>query len=422
VSALRLVPEVAADSVTELAELTEPAESGADADVRPSPPVPRRGRRALRPDVRARVRADLRAGGVLVTLAALAGVAGAVPLPTTRVAVLVIVLLTGVVSAGRLLRHRAPSSPRVVVVGGPEELAAWTASVRDSAVDVVAEVLSVDARPDEVAEVVALSGASMLLVLPGPSVGADTVRRLTWALEHSPAAVCVLTPVAAVSPHRLRTADLHGRTVVEVRPVGASPAQVRVKGLLDRVAAVVLLVVTAPVLLALVVAVRLGSPGPGLFAQTRVGLHGAPFRMFKLRTMHADAESMRDALLDDNESDGVLFKIRRDPRVTPLGYWLRRLSLDELPQLVNVLRGEMSLVGPRPALPSEVEGYDADARRRLVVKPGITGLWQVSGRSDLLWEDAMRLDLYYADNWRLVDDLSIAARTVAAVALARGAY
>jgi lipopolysaccharide/colanic/teichoic acid biosynthesis glycosyltransferase len=131
---------------------------------------------------------------------------------------------------------------------------------------------------------------------------------------------------------------------------------------------------------------------------------------------------MKQALMEDNESDGVLFKIRRDPRVTRVGYWLRRSSLDELPQLLNVLRGEMSLVGPRPALPSEVASYDEDARRRLVVKPGITGLWQVSGRSDLQWDESLRLDLYYADNWRLIDDLAIAARTVTAVTLARGAY
>jgi lipopolysaccharide/colanic/teichoic acid biosynthesis glycosyltransferase len=144
--------------------------------------------------------------------------------------------------------------------------------------------------------------------------------------------------------------------------------------------------------------------------------------MYKLRSMHRDAESALDALLGDNESDGTLFKIRRDPRVTRVGYWLRRSSLDELPQLLNVLRGDMSLVGPRPALPSEVATYDDVERRRLAVKPGITGLWQVSGRSDLSWDESVRLDLYYADNWRLLDDLSIAARTVRAVTRARGAY
>jgi len=183
-----------------------------------------------------------------------------------------------------------------------------------------------------------------------------------------------------------------------------------------------LLLVTTPLLLALWLAVRIDSRGPGIFVQTRVGLHGTTFRMLKLRTMHRDAESLVEALAEENESDGALFKIRRDPRVTTVGYWLRRSSLDELPQLVNVLLGHMSLVGPRPALESEVASYDDVARRRLVVKPGITGLWQVSGRSDLLWDESLRLDLYYADNWRFIDDLTIAARTVGAVTRARGAY
>jgi lipopolysaccharide/colanic/teichoic acid biosynthesis glycosyltransferase len=178
----------------------------------------------------------------------------------------------------------------------------------------------------------------------------------------------------------------------------------------------------SPLLLLLIAAVRLDSKGPGFFVQTRVGKDGRLFRMVKLRTMYADAEAMKQALLSDNESDGVLFKIRRDPRVTRVGYWLRRSSLDELPQLLNVLLGQMSMVGPRPALPSEVAAYDGLARRRLAVKPGITGLWQVSGRSDLSWDESIRLDLHYADNWRLVDDLGIAVRTVSAVTQARGAY
>jgi lipopolysaccharide/colanic/teichoic acid biosynthesis glycosyltransferase len=202
----------------------------------------------------------------------------------------------------------------------------------------------------------------------------------------------------------------------------ASAGAVFTKAVLDRLGAALLLLLTAPLLLLLWAAVRLESKGPGFFVQTRMGKNGKPFRMYKMRTMHRDAESLLEALADENESDGVLFKIRRDPRVTRVGYWLRRSSLDELPQLFNVLRGEMSLVGPRPALPDEVAEYDAVARRRLIVKPGITGLWQVSGRSDLLWDESLRLDLYYADNWRLIDDFTIAARTIAAVAQARGAY
>jgi lipopolysaccharide/colanic/teichoic acid biosynthesis glycosyltransferase len=194
------------------------------------------------------------------------------------------------------------------------------------------------------------------------------------------------------------------------------------KQVIDRLGAAVLLLVCLPLLMVLMAAVRLDSKGPALFVQTRVGRDGQLFRMFKLRSMHRDAEAILATLAEQNESDEVLFKIRRDPRVTRVGSWLRRSSLDELPQLLNVLLGEMSLVGPRPALPSEVAAYDDLACRRLVVKPGITGLWQVSGRSDLQWEESLRLDLWYADNWTLVDDLLIAARTVSAVTRARGAY
>ena len=164
------------------------------------------------------------------------------------------------------------------------------------------------------------------------------------------------------------------------------------------------------------------SRGPGLFVQTRVGRDGLPFRMYKMRSMHTDAEARLTEFVAENEMDSTLFKIRRDPRVTRVGYLLRRSSLDELPQLWNVLRGEMSLIGPRPALPAEVATYAPTELRRLAVLPGITGLWQVSGRSELTWEEAVRLDLYYADNWRILDDLAIAVRTVVAVTQARGAY
>jgi lipopolysaccharide/colanic/teichoic acid biosynthesis glycosyltransferase len=225
-----------------------------------------------------------------------------------------------------------------------------------------------------------------------------------------------------VARHRLRTRIHRNGTVLELRNPRASLPVRLAKNVIDRVLAAVLLVVLAPLLLGLWLAVWLDSRGPGFFVQTRIGRDGEPFRMFKFRSMHLDAESLLASLAEANESDGPLFKIRRDPRVTRVGYWLRRSSLDELPQLINVFRGEMSLVGPRPALPSEVSDYDEVARRRLVVKPGITGLWQVSGRSDLTWEQSLILDLYYADNWRLRDDFAIAARTLTAIIQARGAY
>ncbi|MEN8704723.1 MAG: sugar transferase, partial [Nocardioides marinisabuli] len=190
----------------------------------------------------------------------------------------------------------------------------------------------------------------------------------------------------------------------------------------ERGACAVALVVLAPLLLALMALVRLDSPGPALFRQQRVGRDGEVFSILKLRTMHVDAEARLEDLREHNESDGALFKMRQDPRVTRAGRWLRRLSLDELPQLVNVVRGDMALVGPRPPLPGEVTAYDEDALRRLAVRPGITGLWQVSGRSDLPWAMTVRLDSRYVDNWSLRLDAWILARTVRAVLGHHGAY
>jgi lipopolysaccharide/colanic/teichoic acid biosynthesis glycosyltransferase len=194
-----------------------------------------------------------------------------------------------------------------------------------------------------------------------------------------------------------------------------------VKVSLDRVLATVLLLFVAPLLLLLMVAVRLDSRGPATFRQTRVGKDGRHFQVFKLRTMVDDAESRKADLMADNEYDGLLFKIRHDPRVTRFGALLRRSSLDELPQLLNVVRGEMSLVGPRPALPDEVALMDAEALTRLRVRPGITGLWQVSGRSNLCWDEAKALDAHYAENWTVPGDLMILLRTAKAVWKADGA-
>jgi lipopolysaccharide/colanic/teichoic acid biosynthesis glycosyltransferase len=194
-----------------------------------------------------------------------------------------------------------------------------------------------------------------------------------------------------------------------------------VKATIDFVLAGALLAFLSPLLLLLMLAVRLDSRGPAVFRQVRVGKDGRHFVVLKLRTMCCNAEQLKASLQDANECDDVLFKIRRDPRITRIGALLRRSSLDELPQLVNVLRGEMSLVGPRPALPDEVARMDADALRRFNVKPGMTGLWQVSGRSNLGWAEAKALDTYYADNWTVLGDLSILLRTAKAVVTADGA-
>lgn len=186
--------------------------------------------------------------------------------------------------------------------------------------------------------------------------------------------------------------------------------------------AFVSLVVLVPVLVAIAMAVKLSSPGPVLYRQTRVGHRGREFTMYKFRTMVLDADARREALKKLHQHNGALFKIRHDPRVTQAGAWLRRFSLDELPQLWNVVRGEMALVGPRPALPEEVALYDHVERTRLYVSPGLTGLWQVSGRADLTWEDSVRLDVEYVETRSLALDVKLLARTVGAVLRGNGAY
>jgi len=181
------------------------------------------------------------------------------------------------------------------------------------------------------------------------------------------------------------------------------------------------LVLCSPIFLLVAVMIRFSDPGPTFFSQARVGREGKTFRVWKFRTMYTDAEERQAHLVDQNEGDGLLFKIRDDPRIIPIGRFLRRCSLDELPQLINVFKGEMSLVGPRP-LPADDGDFLGDVRRRLLVRPGMTGLWQVSGRSELSWDDAVRLDLYYVDNWSLAFDLVILWRTVWVVFGRKGAY
>ena len=195
-----------------------------------------------------------------------------------------------------------------------------------------------------------------------------------------------------------------------------------IKSFFDKIIATAALIAFSPILALIALAIVLDDGGPALFTQTRVGQDGQPFTVLKFRTMVPDAELRKEELLAQDEGDGLLFKMRKDPRITTVGSWLRRWSLDELPQLLNVVLGEMSLVGPRPQLPVEAAQYSHDVYRRLAVQPGMTGLWQINGRSDLSREDAVRLDLRYVENWTLALDLQILWKTCAAVAKGRGAY
>jgi exopolysaccharide biosynthesis polyprenyl glycosylphosphotransferase len=232
----------------------------------------------------------------------------------------------------------------------------------------------------------------------------------------------VIPSLSDISAGRMTMRPVGGLPLVHVGQPQSLRASRGLKRAFDLVGASLLLLLATPVMLLTVLGIRLEDRGPVFFRQTRIGRDGKPFDCFKFRSMVVDAETLLSTVSHLNTNDGVLFKAQQDPRITKVGRVIRRVSFDELPQLVNVLRGEMSLVGPRPALPSEVERYPEDAQRRLHVRPGLTGLWQVSGRSDLSWDDAVRLDLYYVDNWSIVQDLLIIVRTIQAVLSARGAY
>jgi exopolysaccharide biosynthesis polyprenyl glycosylphosphotransferase len=265
-------------------------------------------------------------------------------------------------------------------------------------------------------------GADTVAVAASGELTASRLRRLGWQLEGTEIDLVVTPALADVAGPRIHTQPVAGLPMIHVEAPEFRGGRKVVKDLFDRALALTALLLVSPLCLVVALAIKLTSRGPVLFRQARVGRGGREFHVFKFRTMVAGAHAMRDLLADRNENDGLLFKIRNDPRVTRVGRWLRKWSLDELPQLLNVLFGQMSLVGPRPPLPEEVARYDGDVARRLLVKPGITGLWQVSGRSDLSWEDGVRLDLYYVENWSLAADLVILCKTVGAVLGQRGAY
>jgi exopolysaccharide biosynthesis polyprenyl glycosylphosphotransferase len=273
-----------------------------------------------------------------------------------------------------------------------------------------------------VRSVVMDTGADTVVVTSSAAVDLATTKVIAWDLEGTGVDLVVAPGLARIAGPRVSLRPVAGLPLLHVEePVFAGWRKVA-KNLLDRTVAAAALLVLCPALVVLALCIRLDSRGPALFRQIRTGKDGRPFEILKFRTMYTGAEQRRAALEKWNEADGLLFKIRDDPRITRIGGFLRRLSIDELPQLVNVLRGEMSLVGPRPPLPSEVALYRGSVHRRLKVKPGLTGLWQVNGRSELSWGDAVRLDLYYVENWSITLDLMIIVRTVRAVLRGAGAF
>jgi exopolysaccharide biosynthesis polyprenyl glycosylphosphotransferase len=275
---------------------------------------------------------------------------------------------------------------------------------------------------DDVTAAVEALGADTVAVLACPEMDGVRLRGLAWELEKTGTDLCVAPALLDVAGPRTTIRATAGLTLLHVDHPQLSGFPLLLKGLFDRCVAAVALILLAPVIGLLATTIWLYDRGPALFTQVRVGKGGRVFRIYKFRTMVVDAEQRRAQLLATSDTDSILFKLRNDPRVTGVGVHLRRWSIDELPQLFNVLLGHMSLVGPRPAVPDEVAQYADHVHRRLVVKPGLTGLWQVNGRSDLSWDESVRLDLRYVENWSFALDLQILWKTISAIMGGSGAY
>lgn len=277
---------------------------------------------------------------------------------------------------------------------------------------------------DNIAAIVRASGADTVAITSSSAFGPSQVNALSWELEDTDAELILAPALTNIAGPRVHTQPVAGLPLIHVdRPTYRGANRILKKSF-DVVGSAVLLVLFSPVLLGFAAAIKLTSKGPVFFRQTRVGINGESFKMIKFRSMVVDAEARLEALQQAHRDAGnvVLFKMKDDPRITKVGKFIRRFSIDELPQLFNVLVGTMSLVGPRPPLKSEVDLYGDEARRRLLVKPGMTGLWQVSGRSDLTWDDTVRLDVYYVENWSITGDLVIIWKTAKAVVSSSGAY
>jgi exopolysaccharide biosynthesis polyprenyl glycosylphosphotransferase len=259
-------------------------------------------------------------------------------------------------------------------------------------------------------------------VLPCPELDGPALRQLGWGLEDTRAELLLAPAITEIVGSRVQIRPVSGLPLMHMERPELRGLRRLTKSTFDRTAAAAMIILLLPVLGTIALLICSTSRGGILYRQDRVGRHGHTFGMWKFRTMVAGADSMVQQLAAHDDGNGVLFKVRCDPRVTSVGRLLRRYSLDELPQLVNVLAGDMSLVGPRPPLSAEVEQYGREMHRRFLVKPGITGLWQVSGRSDLSWDDSVRIDIRYVENWSLAHDFMILWKTFGAVFRGSGAY
>ncbi len=342
-----------------------------------------------------------------------------------------------------LARQKGSSMSRLLLLGGPSAVAHLAASLYSAKhagyVPVAAYTPGVVDKPTiepesglpilghgtdtrSVLEAIDACKADAVAVSAGVQLHPSTLRHLGWELASRNVGLIMAPALTDIAGPRIHTQQVAGLPLIHVTAPTLEGGQRVAKRLFDIVVSGILIVLTAPVMAIVAIVVKLDSRGPALFRQARVGMEGEHFQMLKFRSMVMDAEAKLAELHGKNEGQGLLFKIKDDPRITRVGRTIRRYSLDELPQLFNIFGGSMSLVGPRPPLPREVEAYEHDVRRRLLVKPGLTGLWQVSGRSNLSWQDSVRLDLYYVENWSLAGDLVIILRTVRAVFHSTGAY
>lgn len=338
-------------------------------------------------------------------------------------------------------RSAGKSLSNVVVLGNPQDVEYVIGQLRDnlSAGYKVAGAALTTLQPDmallapwygvpvlstaaDIADVVAQTGAEAVVVAGALPGGPKAIQELGWRLEDMATELVLSSSLTNVAGPRVHFRPMEGLPLMHVELPQYSGGKHVFKRVMDVALAATAMAVLLPVFLVLALIVRLDSPGPILFHQERVGRNGEKFKMLKFRSMVVDAEAKLDSLQSSNEGAGFLFKMANDPRITRCGRWMRRFSFDELPQLWNVVQGQMSLVGPRPPLVREVAEYQQPVHRRLLIKPGITGLWQVSGRSDLDWDEAVRLDLYYVENWSLTVDIVILWRTFKAVVAPTGAY
>ncbi|WP_459790637.1 sugar transferase [Arthrobacter sp. AD-310] len=340
-------------------------------------------------------------------------------------------------------RQAGDSMSRLMILGGPgavahlnkslsaakhagyQPIAAYTPGATHSSHEEGVDGLPVLGAGQDVSSILKAidsCGADAVAVSAGVQLHPQTLRHLGWELAARNVGLIMAPALTDIAGPRIHTQQVAGLPLIHVTTPSLEGGQRVAKRLFDVIVSGALIVIAAPVMALVAVLVKLDSPGPVLFKQERVGMGGDAFHMLKFRSMVTNAEQQLSALVGRNEGNGLLFKMKSDPRVTRVGKFLRKYSLDELPQLFNIVTGSMSLVGPRPPLPTEVKAYENDVRRRLLVKPGLTGLWQVSGRSNLSWQDSVRLDLYYVENWSLTGDLVILLRTFRAVFHSTGAY